>query len=205
VVDGGSMVRSRLVVDGSGVVRSRGRYVCGSGFVVDGSRGRLIDNGSWLIDNGSWGGFVCGSRVGFVCWGGVGSRQVWVDCFTFVFHISNVALGASGVRNNLDTTVRKVDTVFSSGVIIITALLLAENWSVSGIVYSIFVVVHWGKDGLSSIRSRGGVVGSWGSSRDGRGNSQEAGGKSKLGIHSCDCFALRYENAMMQSDVDAFI
>ena len=101
----------------------------------------------------------------------------WVGCFTFVFHISNVALGASSVRNNLDTTVGKVDTVFSSGVIVITALLLAENWSVSGIVYSIFVVVHWGKDGLI-IRSRGGVVGSWGSS--GSGNSQEAGGKSKL-------------------------
>jgi hypothetical protein len=173
VVDGGSVVRSRLVVDGSGVVRSRGRFVCGSGFVVDGSGGRLID--------GSWGGFVCGSGVGFVCWGGVGSRLVfWVGCFTFVFHISNVALGASSVRNNLDTTVGKVDTVFSSGVIVITALLLAENWSVSGIVYSIFVVVHWGKDGLSSIRSRGGVVGSWGSSGDGRGNSQKAGGKSKL-------------------------
>ena len=173
MVDGGSVVRSRLVVDGSGVVRSRVGFVCGSGFVVDGSRGRLID--------GSWGRFVCGSGVGFVCWGGVGSWLVgggfWVGCFTFVFHISNVALGASSVRNNLDTTVGKVDTVFSSGVIVITALLLAENWSVSGIVYSIFVVVHWGKDGLI-IRSRGGVVGSWGSS--GSGNSQEAGGKSKL-------------------------
>ena len=175
MVDRGSVIRSGLVVDGSGVVRSRGRFVCGSGFVVDGSRGRLID--------GSRGGFVCGSRVGFVCWGGVGSGFVgscfWVGCFTFVFHISNVALGASSVRNNLDTTVGKVDTVFSSSVIVITALLLAENWSVSGIVYSIFVVVHWGKDGLI-IRSRGGVVGSWGSSRDGSGNSQEAGGKSKL-------------------------
>ena len=175
MVDGGSVVRCGLVVDGSGVVRSRGRFVCGSGFVVDGSRGRLID--------GSWGGFVCGSGVGFVCWGGVGSGFVgsgfWVGCFTFVFHISNVALGASSVRNNLDTTVGKVDTVFSSCVIVVTALLLAENWSISGIIYSIFIIVHWGKDGLI-IRSRGGVVGSWGSSRDGSGNSQEAGGKSKL-------------------------
>ena len=79
----------------------------------------------------------------------------------------------------MDTTVRKVNTVFSSGVIVITALLLAENWAVSGIVYSIFVIVHWGKDGLI-IRSRGGVVGSWGSSRDGSSNSQKAGGNSKL-------------------------
>merc|ERR1719464_2722562 len=176
------MIRSGLVVDGSGVGRSRGRFVCGSGLVVCGSGG----------------GFVCGSGVGFICWGRVGSRFVgggfWVGCFTFIFHISNVALGASSVRNNLDTTVGKVDTVFSSCVIVVTALLLAENWSISGIIYSIFVVVHWGKDGLI-ISSRGGVVGSWGSSRDGSGNSQEAGGKSKLGIHSCDCFALRYENA----------
>ena len=176
MVDGGSVVRSRLVVDGSGVVRSRGRFVDGSGFVVDGSRGRLID--------GFWGGFVCGSGVGFVCWGGVGSGLVgssfWVGCFTFIFHISNIALGSSSVGNNLNTTVGKVDTVFSSGVIVITALLLAENWSVSGIIYSIFVVVHWGEDGFLSIRSRGGVVGSWGSSGDGGGNSQKAGGNSKL-------------------------
>lgn len=140
VVDGGSVVRSRLVVDGSGVVRSRGRFVYGSGFVVDGSRGRLID--------GFWGRFVCGSWVGFVCWGGVGSGLVGssfgVGCFTFVFNISNVTLGSSSVGNNLDTTIGKVDTVFSSGVIVVTALLLAENWSVSGIIYSIFVVVHWG-------------------------------------------------------------
>jgi len=123
VVDGGSVVRSRLVVDGSGVVRSRGRFVYGSGFVVDGSGGRLVDDGSW-------GRFVCGSWVGFVCWGGVGSGLVfWVLCYTFVFHISDIAFGASCVRNNLDTTVRKVDTVFSSSVIVVTALLLAESGS----------------------------------------------------------------------------
>ena len=172
MISGSWVIRSRFV-SGSWVIRSRSWVINGSGFVVDGSRGRLID--------GSGGRFVCRSGMGFVCWGGVGSRLVgsgfWVDCFTFVFHISNVALGASSVRNNLDTTVGKVDTVFSSSVIVITALLLAENWSVSGIVYSIFVVVHWGKDGLI-IRSRGGVVGSWGSS--GSGNGQEAGGKSKL-------------------------
>ena len=131
------------------------------------------------------GGFVSGGGLVF---GVLGN--------TLVLNISDISVLVSGVGDNLDTTVGKVDTVFSSSVIVITALLLAENWSVSGIVYSIFVVVHWGKDGLSSIRSRGGVVGSWGSSRDGRGNSQEAGGKSKLKkileVQSCKQFYLIY-------------
>ena len=133
---------------------------------------RSINKCSQLVDD----------RLGVVSGlgGGLVSGLVfWVLSFTFVFDISDITVSVSGVSDDLDATVGKVDTVFSSGVIVITALLLAENWSVSGIVYSIFVIVHWGKDGLI-IRSRGGVVGSWGSSRDGSSNSQKAGGNSKL-------------------------
>ena len=113
---------------------------------------------------------------GFVSGSGVSSRLVFrVGSFSFISHISDIAIGASTVGNNLDTTIGKVDTVFSSSVIVITALLLAENGSVVGIVDTIFVVVHWGEDGLSW-----GIAGGWGSSGDGTGNSQKAGGNSDL-------------------------
>ena len=79
----------------------------------------------------------------------------------------------------MGATIRKIDTVFSSGVIVITALLLAENRSIMGIVHTIFVVVYWGKDGFS-IGSWGGVIRGRGSSGDGTGDSQKAGRKSEL-------------------------
>ena len=175
VVDWGSVVGSG-VVDGGRVVRS--------GFVVNGSRVWLVDRsrvGHRLVD-GSRGRFVdrsgvgFGSRVGLVGRSRVGSGFVFRVCgFSFIFHISDIAVRSSTVRNNLNTTVGKVNTVFSSSIVVITALLLAENGSVVGIVDTIFVVIHWGEDGLS-----GGIAGGWGSSGDGTGNSQKAGGNSDL-------------------------
>jgi len=80
--------------------------------VVNGS---VVDNGSWVVD-GSWGGVVDGSgfvdnrggvvdgsgfvdnRGGFVDGSWVGSGDmVGVSCFSFVFHISDIAIRASTV------------------------------------------------------------------------------------------------------------
>ena len=95
-------------------------------------------------------------------------------------HISDITVGTSRVRHNLDTAVGKVDSVLALGVVVVTALSLAETSSGVSIIDSILVVVHWGEDGLG-IRSRGGVVGGGVVSHgQGGGDSQEGSGKSDL-------------------------
>ena len=168
VVNGSGVVGSGLVISGSWVVRSRVGFVSWGRLVVNGSGGRLVNRlGS---------GFVCGSRGGFVSGSRVSSRLVFrVGSFTFISHISDIAIGASTVGNNLDTTVGKVNTVFSSGIVVITALLLAENGSITGIVDTIFIVIHWGKDRFGSGGVPRGLCGGHGT-----GDSQKAGGNSEL-------------------------
>jgi hypothetical protein len=159
------------VVDGSGlvgrgrVVRSRGRVVnLGGGFVGRGrvvrSRGGfVVDDGSGFV-SGSRGRFVCGSRGGFIG-GGVG-RLVFlvfgVVGLSFVFDVSGVSVGISLVGDDLDTAVGKVHTVFTSGIVVISVFSMRENGTGVTILNSIFVVVHWGEDGIFMVG--GGVRGS---------------------------------------------
>jgi hypothetical protein len=96
----------------------------------------------------------------------------------------------------LDTTVGKVNTVFSSGIVVITALLLAENGSITGIVDTIFIVVHWGEDGLSGV-----IRGRRGPSRDGTGSSQKAGGNNDLKWQK---FTERYDFSWLVYDKNVF-
>ena len=170
MVDGGSVVRSGLVVDGSGVVRSRG------GLVVDGFGGGFVDNGcgSGLV-SGLGGGLVRCGVGGFV------SLIFGVGSLSFVPDIGNITVGISLVRYNLHTAIGQVDTVFSGGIVVVTALLLAESSTGVGILHSVFVVVHGGKNGFFVVRGGGGVVrgGVVGKGRPG-GKSQDSGGGENL-------------------------
>ena len=163
------------------MVRSRGRVVnLGGGFVgrgrVVGSRGGFVDNGSGFV-SGSRGRFVCGGGGRFVG-GGVG-RLVFlvfgVVGLSFVFDVSSVSIGIGLVGDDLDTAVGKVHTVFTSGIVVISVFSMRENGTGVTVLNSIFVVVHWGEDGIFMI---GGRVG--GSIRcrcvgGSRGNSQKGG------------------------------
>ena len=63
---------------------------------------------------------------------------------TLVFHISNIAVWASAVGDNLDTAVGKVDPVLSLGVVVGTVLLVGEDSSgVGGVVNSKSVLQDW--------------------------------------------------------------
>merc|ERR1712183_158958 len=101
------------MVEGRSVVDS----VVYWGRVEDGScmNNGFSDNdrfGNGFVDgDGSRGSFVDGSR------GGVSNRCVFgINCFSFVFHISDIAVRASTIGYNLNTTVGKVYTVFSSSI-----------------------------------------------------------------------------------------
>jgi len=151
---GGVVDRGGLVVDRGGLV------VDGGGLVVDGSG--LVGDGSGLV---SWGrgGLVSGSRGGFVGSGfGVGG-------FSFVFHISDITFGTSGVSDDLDTAVGKVDTVFAAGGISVAGLLLREGGFGVVVGDAVLVAVDGG-----SIRVHlgGGGVG-------GRGNGRGGGDEGK--------------------------
>ena len=148
-----------LLRSGGGVVDLGGGFVsgCGSG-LVSGLGGRLV---------GSRGGV----SSGFV------SLIFGVAGLTFVPHIGNITVGISLVGNNLHTAIGQVDTVFSSGIVVVTALLLAESSSRVRILHSVFVVVHGGKNGVFVVWGGGGVVRGRviGKGRGG-GESQDSGG-----------------------------
>ena len=125
-------------------------------WLVNGSGSRLVnrsnrynDNrfgsrfGSWLR-SGSWSRFVNGSWSRYIGF----SRGRSIRSDSFVFHISDVTTFGSvdGIRNDLYTTVRKIDTVRTGSGIIVTVFLLAENSTSVIILYGIVVVVDWGQD-----------------------------------------------------------
>merc|ERR1712107_8083 len=130
------------------------------GLVDNGSRGnlnhwgRLVNNWSWsnlnhgdrggFVDNWSWSNLHYWGRGRGVCWGWLVWGLLWVDSSSLVGDISNISLGSSSVADNLDTTVRKVDSVFSLGVIVLTVLLMGEDGSrVFRIIDSKLIVVAW--------------------------------------------------------------
>ena len=102
-----------------------------------GDRGGFVDNWSWgnlhnwgrLVRSRSWSNLHYWSRGRGVCWGWLVWGLLWVDSGSLVGDISNISLGSSGVADNLDTTVRKVDSVFSLGVVVLTVLLMGEDGS----------------------------------------------------------------------------
>merc|ERR1711963_864970 len=114
------------------LVVNRGWLMVNWGGLVDNGRrgnlnhwGRLVNNWSWsnlnhgdrggFVDNWSWGNLQSWGRG--ICWGWLVWGLLWVDSGSLIGDISNISLGSSGVADNLDTTVRKVDSVFSLGVV----------------------------------------------------------------------------------------
>jgi len=76
------------------MVVSRGGFVVNWGRVVNGFGGRFVNWGRGGFVSGCW---VRGFGGGFVSW------LFWVGSFTFVFDISDITIGSSRVRHNLDT------------------------------------------------------------------------------------------------------
>merc|ERR1712002_1056055 len=96
----------------------RGRLVCRGRLVIR-SRSRLIRSGSRLVSGRSW--FV-----------GLLFR---VDRLSLILDISNIALRSSTVGDNLHSTVRKVDSVFSSSVVILPFFLLGKHRSIMRVIH----------------------------------------------------------------------
>merc|ERR1711915_55828 len=95
-------------------------------------RGRLVGNWGRLV--GSRGRLV-GSRSRFVC------RLLRVGRLSFILYISNIALWSSTVSDNLHSSIRKVNSILSSSVIILSFLLLRKNRSVVWVIHTILVIV----------------------------------------------------------------
>ena len=83
----------------------------------------------------------------------------WIDCFSFIADIGNITIRSSRVRDNLNATIRKVYTVFSLGVIVVSVLIMRENWAIVCVINTILKVVDRSSDWL--IRSWGMAI-SWG-------------------------------------------
>jgi len=133
-----------------GVGRVNGRVDIARGLVVD--RGSVINRGGMInrgVDNwlGNNHGLVGGGGNNHRLVGGGGNNHrldnlhhwgrlvgrgrgrhirlgIRVSSHTLILDISNIALRASSVGDNLDTAVRKVDTVFTIGVIVVPVFLL---------------------------------------------------------------------------------
>ena len=171
----GGFVSGCWVVD-RGMVVSGGGFVVNWGRVVSGFGGRFVNWGrggfvrSWVR-----GGLVSGFGGGFVSW------LFWVGSFTFVFDISDITIGSSRVRHNLDTAIGKIDTVFTSGIIVVSGFSLGEHWAIMRIIYTVLVVVYWGSNGFSITGSwvRGMIRGWWG--MIGKGRSGSNGQKGREG------------------------
>jgi len=158
-----------FVVNWGGFVVNWGRVVgFGGRFVVNWGRGRLVR--SWMR-----GGLV--SRFG----GGFVGGSFWVGGFAFVFDISDITSGTGRVGHNLDTAIGKIDTVFTSGVIVVSGFSLGEHWAIMRIIYTVLVVVYWGSNGFSITGSwvRGMIRGWWG--MIGKGRSGSNGQKGREG------------------------
>jgi hypothetical protein len=115
-------VRSRPVR--SWPVRSWGRSVDGCwGIWSWGSN----NNWGWGIRSWSWG----------ISWGRC------VGGLSRIFDISNIAIAISSVGDSLETTIGKVDVVFSVGVVTFTSLAGSKVGSTVCVRHSIVVVVGW--------------------------------------------------------------
>jgi hypothetical protein len=154
---GGRFVWSwgRCIYNWGGFVRSWGRFVWGWGRCIYNwgrfvwGRGRFVrgnnfhDRSRDYLDHR----FVW-SRGRLVSWGWscLVRLDLSIDCLALVLHISNIALGPSGVGHNLDTSIREVDSVLSTGVVVCTVLLVVEDSTrVLGVIHSILVIVDWRK------------------------------------------------------------
>jgi len=100
-----------------------------------------------------WGWVVC-RLWGWVVWSWL---VFWVLGYTFVFNISDItSITIYGVGNDLGTTIRKGNTVFTSGSIAITVLVSGKVRFGVVISYGITVLVNsW------PIISRFGMIRSW--------------------------------------------
>lgn len=132
----------RCIYNWGGFVR--GRFVWGWGrFVWGWGSNNFHDRSRDYLDHR----FVW-SRGRLVSWGWscLVRLDLSIDCLALVLHISNIALRPGGVGHYLDTTIREVDTVLSSGVVVCTVLLMVEDSArVLGVIHSILVIVYWRK------------------------------------------------------------
>jgi hypothetical protein len=97
------------------------------------------------------------------CWGISWGRCV--DGLSRVLDISNIAIAISSVGDSLETTIGKVDVVFSIGVVTFTCLTGSKVGSTVCVRHSIVVVVGWnsvGVGGLSTISWGRGISWGWG-------------------------------------------
>jgi hypothetical protein len=133
-------VRSRAVWSWS--VRSWGRPVNGCWGIRSWG---CNNNWGWGIRSWSWG----------ISWGSS------IDGLSRVFDISNIAIAISSVGDSLETTIGKVDMVFSVGVVTFTGLTGSKVGSTVSISNTIIVVVGW-----DSVRVGGLSTISWGWSID---------------------------------------
>jgi len=129
----------------------RGRFVWGRGrFVWGWGSNNFHDRSRDYLDHR----FVW-SRGRLVSWGWscLVRLDLSIDCLALVLHISNIALGTCGVGHYLDTAIREVDTVLSTGVVVCTVLLMVEDSArVLGVIHSILVIVYWRKVWVGLLR-----------------------------------------------------
>lgn len=136
-----------------------------NGFVWSWGRDNL-NNRKWGRLVWSWGRLISWWRSWFV------GSNLGIDSLALVFHISDIALRSSSVGDNLNTTIGKVDSVLSGGVVVSTVLLMCENSSrVFWVVDSILVIVDWRQVRVSFL---GGIGGG---GTGGRGYSNKCGKK----------------------------
>merc|ERR1719419_622712 len=139
MVDRGSMVNwGRFIWSWSWLVRSWGGFV-GSWSRLVWGRSRGIDNWGCFDNRGNFdnrgyfdnrsirgrcnldyrsGGCLVGRRSRFV------RCSLSIDCLSFILDISDITFGPSSVGDNLNTTIRQVDTVLPSSVVVLSILRL---------------------------------------------------------------------------------
>jgi hypothetical protein len=69
--------------------------------------------------------------------------------FTLVLDVSGVTTLVGVVGDNLDSAVGKVDAVLSGGVVVVTVLVVGEDWAVVVIGDSVVEVVVGREDGVN--------------------------------------------------------
>jgi hypothetical protein len=145
-------------------------------------------NWSWGKDTGSsgndplswgWGNSNDSWSWGIVSWS---EGLSWENSFTFVFHISNITGLISVVGDNLDTAVGKVDSVFSSGIVVVAVLVVREGLTGLSISNTVLEVIVGGNNGF--LNKEGSWAIGWGRGSiilgHGGGASQQSCRKGKL-------------------------
>jgi len=135
----------------NGFVRGRGR-----GNLDDRCRGNLHNRCRCYLDDRGRGGLVWGRGGDIGLSFGVGSLSLVLD-------ISNITFGSSRVRDDLDTAVGQVDTVFAICVVVVPRLCLREDRArVLRITHSVLVIVDRGEGWVLWLSRVGGRGGRWG-------------------------------------------